>query len=139
MQCQRVLWAIVAASAIIWVAGCDRGPRTGDVSGTATFDGVPIEDGRIDFFPADDKGPTAGDLIKDGKYFAKKVPVGTMKIVVSSSKVVGKKKVYDTPNSPEMPITKEVLPEKYSMMENTELRFEVQSGLNEKNWDLKSK
>ena len=31
----------------------------------------------------------------DGKYDVKKVPVGTMKVQITSSKEIGKKKVYD--------------------------------------------
>jgi hypothetical protein len=135
----RTYWAAVGLLGTLLLAGCGSGPSTGDVRGIASYEGVPIEDGKIDFIPADGKGPTAGGVIKDGKYDVKKVSVGNHKVVVSSSKVVGKKKVYDTPNSPEMPITKEVLPEKYSDLLKSELRFDVQSGQNEKNWDLKGK
>jgi hypothetical protein len=139
MRRHATAWAITGAVGLVWLAGCGGGPATGDVSGTASFDGVPIEDGHINFIPADGKGSTAGGIIKDGKYDAKKVPVGAMKVSVSGSKIVGKKKIYDTPNSPEMPLTKDFIPEKYSDMEKTELRYDVQSGRNEKNWDLKSK
>lgn len=126
------IFAVVAL-----LAGCDSGPPTGDVSGTASYEGVPIAEGSITFFPEDGKGPTAGDVIVDGKYSVKKVPVGIAKVQISSSKEVGKKKVYDAPNSPEMPVKIDPLPEKYKDPINTELRFDVRPGQNEKVWDLK--
>jgi len=128
---------IVAVAGLIALAGCGGGPPTGDVGGTASFEGVPIADGSITFHPLDGKGPTTGDKIVDGKYSAKKVPVGASRVQITSSKEVGKKKVYNTPNSPEMPVMKDPLPEKYNDPLKSELRFEVQSGPNEKNWDLK--
>jgi hypothetical protein len=126
--------ATVFAVAVGFLLGCAGGSDTGEVSGTVTYDGKPVEDGAISFFPSDGKGPTAGGTIKNGKYTATKVPVGTAKVSISGSKVVGKKKVYDTPDSPEMPVTKELLPEKYNT--KTELTLDVKSGSNEKNWDL---
>ena len=101
-------------------------------------EGVPIEEGFINFFPADGKGPTAGDPIVNGKYSVKKVPAGTAKVQISSSVDTGKKKkMYDAPNSPEYPIKINPLPDKYTHPLNTELRFDAQPGSNEKNWDLR--
>ena len=51
-------------------------------------------------------------------------------------KVVGTKKVYPTPTSPEMPITVEALPPRYN--DNTQLQLEVTSGTVEKDFDLKT-
>jgi hypothetical protein len=128
-------WAAVALLAGLAVAGCaDR--TTAEVSGTITFDGQPVEAGGIAFVPVDGKSPTAGGHIKDGQYKVR-VPVGTAKIVINGTKVIGKKKLYDTPDSPEMPLATELLPAKYN--EETELRFEVRPGLNEKDFDLRSK
>lgn len=121
--------------AALALAGCDGIPM-GQVKGTVKYNGKLIEDGWIRFEPADGKTQPAADKIKDGEY-SLKVPVGNMKVIVSSSKVVGKKKLYaNDPNSPEQDLTEEVLPEKYSDMMKTELRFEVKPGLNPKDWDL---
>jgi len=124
----------VFTAAVGLLVGCAGEGDFGEVSGTVNYDGKPVEDGAINFFPADGKGPTAGDVIKGGKYTVKKAPVGTAKVSISGSKVVGKKKVYDTKDSPEMPITQELLPAKYN--EKSELTFDVKRGTNEKNWDL---
>jgi hypothetical protein len=131
----RVRLAAWPAVAVLLVVGCaDR--TTGEVSGTITFDGQPVEAGGITFLPADGKAPTAGGQITDGKYKVR-VPVGTAKVVINGTKVIGKQKLYNTPDSPEMPIATELLPPKYN--ENTELRLEVRPGLNEKDFDLHSK
>jgi len=115
--------------------GCD-GSKFAEVSGTVTVDGTAVETGSITFLPADGQSPTAGGEIKDGKYSVK-VPVGQMKVSISVPKVIGKKKIYPTPESPEMPVTKEALPERYN--EKTELTLEVKSGPNNKDWELSAK
>ncbi len=124
---------VVAAGLVV---GCGGGVPEAEVSGTISYDGKPIEDGAITFFPTDGKGSTGGGTIKDGKYSATKVAVGKTKGVISGSKVVGKKKIYPTPDSPEMPVTAEILPAKYSGREKTELIYETKRGSNEKDWDL---
>ena len=138
MASLRIIGAILVAVGAAALAGCGSGPPTGDVSGAASFEGVPIEEGVINFYPADGKGPTAGGKIVDGKYSVEKVPAGTAKVQISNSKDTGKKKkMYDTPESPEYPIKINTMPEKYSDSLKTELRFDVQPGQNVKDWDLK--
>jgi hypothetical protein len=125
-----------AAGAAILVglalAGC--GGNEARVSGTVKVDGKPIANGMITFMPVDGKTATAGGKIKDGHYSVK-VPVGAMKVSISEPKFVRKKKLYDTPNSPEQDVTEESLPARYN--ENTELTFDVRPGRNEKDFDLK--
>ena len=126
------VFAFVAMAALVGCSGGDG--NTGDVSGTVSYDGKPIEDGLINFLSADGKGQTASAPIKDGKYSISKVSVGATKVQIRGSKVTGKKKMYDTPESPEVPIVAELLPAKYH--DKTELTFEVKRGSNEKDWDL---
>jgi hypothetical protein len=106
----------------VLVVGCSGDGNYGDVSGTVSYDGKPIEDGLINFLPA------------DGKDSVSKVSVGATKVQIRGSKVTGKKKMYDTPDSPEVPIIAELLPAKYH--EKSELTLEVKRGSNEKNWEL---
>lgn len=115
--------------------GCSGDNTTGEVTGTVSVDGKPAEKGSIGFVPVDGKSPTAGAEIKDGKYTAK-VPVGTAKVEIRVPKVVGKKKLYNTPDSPVQDLLEEVLPAKFN--EESELKLDVKSGKNEKSWDLKS-
>jgi hypothetical protein len=122
--------------AVLALAGCGDAGSMAEVKGKVTFDNKPVESGAIAFYPVDGKAPTAGGAIKDGQYDVK-VPVGLAKVTISAPKVVGKKKLYNTPNSPEGLITAEALPAKYN--EQSELQFEVKPGRNEKDFELRSK
>ena len=121
-------------------AGC--GPadqvKVYPVKGTVKFQGQPMKGGgSIAFYPTGGQvGATPGGEIKEGKYTAR-VPVGTAKVEVRVPKVVGRKKIYDTPDSPIQDILAEVLPARYN--DNTELTFDVKAGNNQKDFDLKGK
>lgn len=82
------------------------------VTGTVKVDGQPVEQGGITFEPADGKSQTTGATITSGVYSAR-VATGKMKVRINAPKVVGKRKAYDTPDSPELPITQD-LPAKYN-------------------------
>ena len=130
MRIGRIAVGLVACA--LAAAGCD-GSGLADVSGTVTVDGTPIEEGAITFYPVDGQGQTAGGPIKDGKYSVP-VSVGKMKVSISYPRAIGKKKLYNTPESPEGIIWKEGLPGRYN--EQSELTFEVKSGKNTKDWEL---
>jgi hypothetical protein len=102
--------------------GC--GPSDGLVSitGTVRVDGQAVDKGAITFVPLDGKSPTAGAPISSGSYSAR-VPAGKMKVQISVPKVTGKRKAYDTPDSPEVPIMGEGLPARYNSA--TELQCDV--------------
>lgn len=106
------------------------------ITGTVTVDGKAPATGAISFVAIDGLTPNTGTEIKDGK-FSSEVPIGESKVEIRVPKVVGKKKLYDTPGSPEQDVMVEVLPPKFN--EQTELRFTAKKGRNENNWDLKSK
>jgi hypothetical protein len=120
---------------LLFVVGCEADP-TALVKGTAQFDGQPIEDGSISFFPVDGKSQTAGGNIKNGAYSVK-VPQGVMKVAITWQKETGeKKKLYDTDDSPVMSKKAQALPDKYADREKTELQYEVKPGINAKDWIL---
>jgi len=127
--------ALLTVALIVLLAGCSDN-RTAEVAGTVSVDGQPVEKGSISFIPADGKGVTAGGEIKDGKYVAPGVPIGTMKVEIRVPKVTGKKMLYDDKNVTRDTFS-ESLPKKYNV--DTELRFDVQPGKNEKNWDISTK
>jgi len=136
MLALRAMRTVLALLAVVLVGSCENGPPSGNVSGRVFYDGKPLESGAITLFSIDGTSPTAGDVIKDGKYAVSKVLVGKYKVTISGSQIVGQKKLYDTPNSPTAPITIDPLPEKYKDWNKTELTFDVKPGPNEKNWDL---
>ncbi|MCE9565430.1 MAG: hypothetical protein K8U57_25685 [Planctomycetes bacterium] len=113
------------------VVGCGGDEQFGELSGTITYDGKAIENGAITFYP--EHGPTAGSIITEGRY-STKVSLGPAKVMISSSKVVGEKKVYNTPDSPAMPLTAEALPAKYNTA--TELRQDITPGKQTKDFNL---
>lgn len=121
---------LLAATMIV---GCG-GSELSEVTGTITYDGKAIENGSIAFTPADGNGPTAGSAIKDGKYTAQKVPVGTAKVSIHGAKVTGKKMMYDDPKSQPVITSTEFLPAKYNTA--TELQYEVKPGHQTKDFDL---
>jgi hypothetical protein len=135
MRKKRLAPLILFAAAALVIAGC-RDNTVSQVSGSVTFDGNPIEDGTISFYPKDGKTQPAGGNIKSGAYSVQ-VPVGHMEVRISMGKVIGKKKLYDKKDSREYELKGEALPEKYNT--KSELRLDVTPGNNEKDWPLVSK
>ncbi len=123
-------------SLLIFTVGCGPEPKTTPVSGTVTVDGEPAKSGSISFIPVDGMTAVTGGVIEDGKY-ACEAPLGESKVEIRVPKVVGKKKLYDTPDSPVQELLAEALPEKYN--EKSELRFTGVKGKNEKAFDLRTK
>jgi hypothetical protein len=131
----RSIALLLAAVLFPIVSGCSDSNR-GTVSGTVTIDSQPVKAGSIAFFPVDEKSPTSGATIADGQYTAT-VALGPAIVQIRVAKVVGQKKLYNTPDSPMMPIMHEVLPPKYN--DASELRFDVKPGSNVKNFELSAK
>ena len=123
------------ALASVLIAGCSE-PASGEVSGTVTFDGQPIEQGSISFTPVDGNGPTAGGAIIGGKYTAPKVPVGASKVTISGAKETEKKRMYDDPKAPLVQTSVEMLPAKYSDVKATTLEYQVVAGNQTKDFTL---
>jgi hypothetical protein len=100
-----------------------------------TLDGNPLEAGLIRFVPADGQTATADGTITNGAFTAK-VPVGEKQISISAPKVVGKRKMYETPDSPTVDVVQELLPERYNL--RSELTYTVEPGEQEKDFALTS-
>ena len=130
---RRILFSALVPISLI---GCGPESKMATITGTVTVDGTAPATGAISFVAVDGLTPNTGTTITDGK-FTSEVPIGESKVEIRVSKVVGRKKLYDTPDSPMQDIMEEVLPPKYN--ETTELRFTAKKGKNENNWDLKSK
>lgn len=66
---------MLLAACWLAVAGCGgSGPQRYAVSGTITFDGKPLPDGEIIFFPTDDVPQPDAGKIADGKYAVLSLP-----------------------------------------------------------------
>jgi hypothetical protein len=125
--------AAVGLLAVV-AAGCGGDP-TGTLAGTVTLDGKPLAAGSVRLVPADGRPPVGG-IVTDGT-FTLAAPVGDARVEFSAAKVVGKKKMYDTPDSPVVEETAEVLPARYNIQ--SELKLTVKGGRQEVTFDLKSK
>jgi hypothetical protein len=131
-KCAAFLPALVP----VLLAGCPGRDPVGRVSGEVTLDGRPLRQGIIRFVPADGQSPTADAGITDGR-FAATVPVGEMKVEITAPKVVGKHKMYDTPDSPVVDTVTELLPPRYNV--RSELKMTVCRGSQEKRFELTGK
>ncbi len=132
----RMLQGSLLGVTLLLVAGCSEPSTTAEVSGSVSVDGVPVESGSIGFFPVDGKSSTAGAVIKAGRYTAQ-VPFGKSKVEIRVPKVIGEKKLYDTPDSPVQPVMTESLPPKFN--EESELQMDVEPGTNEEDFNLSTK
>ena len=123
------------AVALPLIAGCGSGNRA-VVTGTVTLDGMPLENGAINFYPtAGNKGPTAGSGIVNGHYRiegAKGVAPGTNRVTISSSQKTGRKLV--SRDGDAMDELAEAVPPKFNR--KSTLTCEVLAGENELNFDL---
>jgi len=119
----------------IGIVGCPGSSSHGEVTGTVTLDGQPLKEGNVRFVPVDGKSQTASAKITDGKFTAT-VPVGKMRVEISAGKVVGKTKMFDSPDAPTVDDVRELIPERYNT--KSELKVEVSRGTNEVDFPLKS-
>jgi hypothetical protein len=129
----------------IILAGC--GPRTGQVSGTVSFNGKPVTSGTVTMVSVDGI-PIQSPIGEDGAYSLPQIVVGEAKIVVSSPPLSGPikrkedrvdpstgKKIEPQPEQ-EVQATQlqkdtwRALPATVSDITQTTLRYTVKSGKN---------
>lgn len=135
MQAPRIAAGICCLGLIPLLVGCgDNGRPT--VQGVVTLDGKPVENGSIAFKAVDGKSPTVGAFISGGR-FRQQVPAGSMRVEITSSGRVGKKKVRSLDGSPiEIDVLEEQIPEHYNR--KSTLVLDVKPGVNQIQYDLKS-
>lgn len=69
MKCLQLHAGLLLGAMVCLLGGCgESGPRRYDISGTASFDGVPIEKGEISFVPSDPSMPPEGGAIENGQF-----------------------------------------------------------------------
>jgi|SRR4051794_8346277 hypothetical protein len=119
----------------IAIAGCSKKSGLAAVSGIVTLDNEPLNSGIIRFTPTEGRTAPAEAKISDGK-FSVEVPLGEKRVSISAPKVIGKRKVYETPDSPTVDITQELIPTRYNAQ--TELTFTAVPGTQTKDFELKT-
>jgi hypothetical protein len=125
---------VALLSGVALAGGCAAAKTT--IQGEVTLDNEPLQEGLITYVPVDGKTPNAATKIKDGKYRLDANP-GAMRVQINSSLVTGKRKAYDSADSPLIDVLGERVPERYN--DKTELTADVKKGENVFNWKLSSK
>jgi len=126
---------LTCLAALLSVAALGCAAKKGTIEGTVTLDGEPLPKGSIQFYPTEGVGQSAGTLIIDGNYKTE-ASVGVNKVVINSTKVIRRVKLYDTPKSPMVDHVMEALPARYNA--RSELTVTVKSGTNTMNFELTS-
>jgi hypothetical protein len=126
---------LLLVMALLTLVGCSAGDGLVEVGGTVTFDGAPIQDGRIQFRSTEGDQQAYAGLIENGKYVIRVAP-GPALVEVRASRLIPGKFVEANPGEKD-PVGEMYIPEKYNS--RTELRATVETAKLEQNFDLVSK
>jgi hypothetical protein len=132
----RAKLLLIALAVAPSVLGCSSEPSQGTVKGTVTLDGQPLASGLINFVAVDASAPTAEATITAGQYEAV-VPPGEKRVEIRAPKITGKRKMYDTPDSPTVDVVTELLSPRYNV--DSTLTMTVGEGEQEKSFELTGK
>jgi hypothetical protein len=135
----RSLQASLLVLPIITFAGCgSHDDSRASVTGTVKMNNEPIKQGTISFIP-EEKGPTAGSVIRDGQY---SIPqevgafVGKNRVEIRSVQETGRK-IKNPYGDNEIIEALESIPHRYNL--KTELTANIEQGKeNVANFDLES-
>jgi hypothetical protein len=126
---------------VLAVLGCGGNKNECEVSGTVTYQGKPLPMGTVSFLDSSNQWLASSPITK-GKYTIKgKVPVGPVKITVttpgsSPGKFGGRRPNVGAKNKFGEPLEVIPIPAKYSSAGSSGLTYTVQPGPNEYNIDL---
>jgi hypothetical protein len=109
------------------LAGC--GSKLGTVSGTVTYKGEKLKSGSVEFTGNNNQGDSA-IIQPDGTYTAGKVPLGSVKVTVTTNAGASAGGMKPPPPLPGMPPVPEAvpIPLKYKDTATSGLSLEVKSG-----------
>jgi hypothetical protein len=123
--------AIIVLAVAVVISGCSKSPPMGDVQGTVTVNGKPVEEGTVRFLPVNGDTQATGGSIRDGK-FRVQVPVAKQRVEIESNIVDPDK---TPPNaSADQIVMKALVPDRYNVQ--SELTLDVVPGLNEPTYQL---
>jgi hypothetical protein len=128
---------------LLCLLGCaDSGPPTAEVSGTVRLDGRLVDEGSIQFIPVEGtKGPSAGDIIRDGQYHIpreKGVIVGTNRVELRAFKRTARK-IQDPTAPPGVKTEARVQAFPPEFNDRSTLVREIRAGSNEIDFDVDTK
>ncbi|MDB5347973.1 MAG: hypothetical protein JWP89_6350 [Schlesneria sp.] len=90
----RLAVRLGCAMLTVFALGCaEEKPKfpVATIQGTVSIDGKPVKEGSLQFMPGKDvKGQVAQAKIADGKFTAKNVPVGQVRVMFNITRATGK-------------------------------------------------
>lgn len=122
---------LAAAILVCMLAGCGSGPKGPAlfaVKGAVTFDGTPVETGRIEFRKTDGDGRAYSGEIKNGTYNLQ-CEAGKMSVSITASRIIPGKFDTSNPDDEPQPVGEMYIPKKYN--DKTELTAEVKPAAND--------
>jgi hypothetical protein len=130
------LWLIV-------VLGCggNSEPRKEAASGSVTWKGQPLDQGTLEFVPADGQGAAAAVIIQNGRYQFMSTPglePGAYRVRITSRESPMRRANPNAPPDSELmdPKAKERIPPEYNVKTKLQAKV-VKGGSNTFNFDLK--
>lgn len=134
----RLVFCAFACVALLAAPGCNS--RSGEVSGTVRFKGVPLTGGQVTFTSAKNNGESAFAWIgEDGSYVINRCPTGPVKITVLALQRnrFGKDEEKETKAASGKRRNLPALPSRYTDPNVTDLEFVVVTGTQQFDIDLK--
>lgn len=116
-----------AMALLLIVTGC--GKRTGEVSGTVSYQGQPVSSGSVTFFDKNNQ-VVGSSVITAGKYKVQQVPVGAVTITVISAPPPSKVKKGTAPPDKDAVSADEgvAIPPEYGKPDKSGLTYQVKPG-----------
>ncbi|HEY3391445.1 MAG TPA: hypothetical protein VGK58_01970 [Lacipirellulaceae bacterium] len=103
----------------------------GDVQGSVTVNGEPLDEGSIRFIPVNGDTQATGGTIQGGK-FRVQVPVAKQRVEIAAN-VIDQEKTPPNATADEI-VMKHLVPDRYNIQ--SELTLDVTPGLNEPSYNL---
>ena len=136
-------WAIITTGVCGGCGRADHGPERVVVSGTVTYNGQPVAQGRIRFVPDEQSPvPPAGAPISNGQFRADTrggVPVGTFRVQIEAVRELEAPSEPGTADLPQFamgPGVQQYIPAKYNARTTLELTIPPGSRAITKTFDL---
>lgn len=124
----RYHWRLIGLATLALCAGCNSSAETARLQGDVSFDGRPIEKGKIDFLPVDGTvGGAASAPILDGRYeFPPKTalsPTGNYAVRILGLRKTGKTEPDRmSPDSPPIDLYENFIPPIYNTESTLRIR-----------------
>jgi len=135
----RTIVALVVCTTAMLTAGCGQGPKMLPVSGVVTVGGQPVKAAAVMFYRKGSPAVSAQTQADGG--FQLRVAAGEHRVTVTACEAIGP--MLDptaADDSPTAPKLKWLVPQRYSQLEQTDLKAKVEAGKpNQFKFDLPAK